>query len=496
MSISHSIPPTSSRGDDRSLHYLDAHGDDASSANSDGSVLLSSQTDVMSPTLVPYRGRTGENMAIFYSYGPDGAISSSNTDPLDLYTPVMYGGVYKQNDPVGQYLAQEAFVRGLETPCSVDHTHHPNLYAGHETHSQRSGSSYDSYTYRSTPFLEAFLQFPDPERIRHLHTLHGLLPHIQPKRKLNALSGPQINIIEGYTDNVFCTAVSKKMLVLFLGREAVSKFLHTIKREDNECWEGFPTQQNLVLPHGVASQAAFKILMSWMIRACKVSTMSTMRQIRIPNNMFAACSLAQTLALLGLHKDAYRVDMVISQHFSKRPIYPVEVETLWNCLGEKSKYVYGCIKSFSEQLPSKKSDIAEELEYLRVKCPLLHARICDPRLNEMHKPEPGRQWFAKVGLRGGGDFQAEDGHYTTSDEGDPTPRRILQHSHNAESHAISTPASQVFSLASQRPQIRLGQEENTHVAGYLQSTARASSTTPMRHAPVPSSSQQMPPPQA
>ncbi|KZM25170.1 hypothetical protein ST47_g3677 [Ascochyta rabiei] len=429
--------------------------------------MLTSQTDVMSATLSSHQKQTGENQTVFYYYGPGDVTWSSNADPLDSYTRVIYGGVHKQDDPVGQYLAERAIARSLETSSSEQHSHHTNGHAGHETQSQMCRNICDSHAYEYTPLQRTILHFPDPEHIRHLHTLRSLLPHIQPERKLSALSGPEIDILDGGTGNCFCRAVPKKMLVLFLGRAVVCKFLATVQREDNENWRGRPTQQKMVLPYGVASQAAVKILVSWMTRACTFATMSTMKPIRIPSNLFAACSLAQTLELFGLHKDAYGMDLVISQHLFERPIYPVEVETLWTCLGDQNKYVYGCIRSFSQQLRSRLANATEDLERLRIKHPCLYARIQDPTLNKMYRPGFGRQWFAATGLRGGGDVKAEDDDSTTSIFGDPTTRRVqVPDVSGASASATSIFGGPTSPVATQQQQLQVGQIANQNASDY------------------------------
>lgn len=329
-------------------------------------------------------------MAVFYSYDEHGMPVMSNIDPLEVYAPLTYDSVHQQEDPVGWYLAQQAIMKNLSVE---DATQIPQ--------NQRSEDGCDSYIHGGTATVQPFVRFPNPEHIRHLHTLHSLLPHIQPERKLNALSGPELDIVEGQTDIVFCRAVPKKLLVLLLGRRVVSKFLHTIEREDNERWRGPPTHQKLVLPYGVTSQAAVKVLISWMLRACKFATMSSMKPISIPKNLFASCSLAQTLELFGLYRDAYRIDCAITQQFFRRPLYPVEVETLWNCLGENSKYVYGCIRAFASQLRRGQDlGVPEEIQGLYARHPRLYARIWDPALNELHRPEFGRQWFEKLGPPG------------------------------------------------------------------------------------------------
>lgn len=195
-------------------------------------------------------------MADCYSYGPGGVSSNLRTESLGVYTPSTYRDLHKQNDPVGQYLALRA---GGNLPLAYQ--------------SQQPEGRCDSYAYSLTPPPELYRQFPDPEHIRHLHTLHSLLPHLQPERKLNALIGPEFDIVNGRSGKILCRAVPKKMLIMFLGREVVRKFFHTIERQNDENWQGPPTQQNLILPY--ASQAALKILISWMTRACNFTTMTT-----------------------------------------------------------------------------------------------------------------------------------------------------------------------------------------------------------------------------
>lgn len=337
-------------------------------------------------------------MAVYHSDSLDPPAGYS-VDSIGTYAHLMYGGIYKQDDVVGQYLVREATRRAMLADPQAPGSIYSSGCAGYDLQSHQSGVFRDSYTSESTQ-----QGYPNPEHIRHLYTLHSLLPHIQPERRLNALGGLEVDIVEGYSGHVFCRAVSKKMLVLFLGRDVVTKFLHTVQREQNEAWRGPPTQQNLVLPYGVASKAAITILVSWMTRACKYATMHTMKQIRLPNNLFAACSLAQTMEMLGLHKDAYRLDSAISQQFFKRPVYAVELETLWNCLGEDSKYVYGCVKAVSSQCQS--TGLSEDMQSLSKRHPCLYARIRDPTFNEMYKPQFGRLWFAK--LRDGEDCYVQN----------------------------------------------------------------------------------------
>jgi hypothetical protein len=345
----------------------------------------------------------------------------------------MYGGVYGQDDIVGQYIAwmaamaQQRQSERLQAPAPFHASEHAGyLYPGYQ-----SLATGDSHTNpRPRP------QYPDTDRIRHQHTLHTLLPLIQPERRLNALSGPVLNIHAGTpTGPVLCHEVPKKLLVLFLGRAAVSRFLHTLSRQDNAAWTGPPTKQALVLPANAASSSALRILVAWMTRACSYATMSTMRPLSIPDNLFSACTLAQTMELLGLRRDAYRVDCGISARLgSRRLLFAVEVEALWRCLGEGNRYVYAAVKAFGRQVRAASTSVnAEEdresseadaspenirtpppaaaaaaataasaLLDLKQKYPTLYDRISNEEVNEQFTPRFGRRWFSNLAGGGGG----------------------------------------------------------------------------------------------
>ncbi|CAN9127255.1 unnamed protein product [Alternaria alternata] len=218
--------------------------------------------------------------------------------------------------------------------------------------------------------------YTNPEYIRHLHTLQSLLPYLQPERKLNALNGPVVDIIEQDTGFALAYRVPKKMLVLFLGRKVVNKFIRTIHREDDENWKGAPTSQEMNLPKGVASQASMKILVAWMFRACQYQTMGTMKQIRIPRNTFAACSLARTMELFELHKDALR----------------------------GSRYVYAAINVVGRRLRAFDAGSTGE-DSLGIDANMLamlkehrdlEARVRDLKLNEQYRPYFSTQWIKRL----------------------------------------------------------------------------------------------------
>ncbi|KAF2826483.1 hypothetical protein CC86DRAFT_417666 [Ophiobolus disseminans] len=251
--------------------------------------------------------------------------------------------------------------------------------------------------------------YPNPEDIRHFHTLHSILPYLQPERKLNSLDGQLMDIVEQDTGTILAYLVSKKLLVLFLGRKMVTKYIRTLEREENEGSEGSkkcrgkPVVQVLSIPRDVGSRAAFSVLVSWMIRACQYQTMGQMRQFRVPQNTLVACTLAQVLNFFGLHKDALRVDHAISNEHFERPIFPVELEALWNCLGEENRYVYAAIKMVGQRLQvyeigsTQQHPMWEEMVQLLKEYPPLNDRVRDLELNESHRPSFGTDWCNHLG---------------------------------------------------------------------------------------------------
>jgi hypothetical protein len=143
-------------------------------------------------------------------------------------------------------------------------------------------------------------------------------------------------------------------------------------------------------------------LVSWMLRACKYETMGTMKQIRIPKSTFVACSLAETMTLFALHKDAFRVDKFIALTHFIRPIFAVELETLWNCLGEQSRYVYAAIRTVGRRLHVHESGhegpvpgIDDDMYAMLEDYPEMKARVRNQDLNQEYLPQFGTEWFQR-----------------------------------------------------------------------------------------------------
>jgi hypothetical protein len=129
--------------------------------------------------------------------------------------------------------------------------------------------------------------------------------------------------------------------------------------------------------------------------------MGIMKQIRVPRNTFVACSLAETMEVFDLHKDALRIDHYIAQTHFVRPIFAMELETLWNCLGESSRYVYAAIKAVGRRLQEYDKGINEDFpkvsEMLAMldEYPTMKARVRDLDLNEGFQPVYGTEWTKK-----------------------------------------------------------------------------------------------------
>jgi hypothetical protein len=268
-------------------------------------------------------------MATYYHYSKDGALqsSSSSSNPLaNLGSACAAASHYLQcGDVVGAYLARRQMIHAA--------TNNTGSY-----HESLQEAAYGQHPGTQNAVQQAGPQAANIEEIRHLHTLQSLLAHINPERRLNTSDSPTIDIVEAETGVVFARDVSKKMLVLFFGKAKVRQFLQTIDVRIDDRFRDHRRIQRLCIPARVASVAAFKIILSWMLRACDFKHISHVRQFTVPQNTFSACTLAQTLELFGLHKDALRCDMTIANEHFVRPISAAELETLWNCLGPHNRY--------------------------------------------------------------------------------------------------------------------------------------------------------------
>lgn len=87
-----------------------------------------------------------------------------------------------------------------------------------------------------------------------------------------------------------------------------------------------------------------------MKRATLLQFQHDMQPFRVPKHTYSACTLAQTLEFLGLYKDAFRVDMTISENHFVRPMYGVELAALWNGLDTDNRYLRAAIRAVKGQM--------------------------------------------------------------------------------------------------------------------------------------------------
>jgi len=384
-----------------------------------------------SPTIglpIPRRGHlrseSADTSVVTDLYKEGRVVGTSFSCPSARYAGELQSlDTYKQRgDVVGAYLARRAMCHPThgsqrvdlppqKSPLRTDEQHgavdlRERIERGHGFDGNNDSPNWASNLFSDTvgdmglASRSGKVAWPNLDTIRPRHTMYSLLSYIQPERKLNSLKGMCLDIVEQDTGDLLADTVPKKLLVLFLGRRVINKFIRTTERYDNVNWSGQATRQILFLPRGQSSRAAVRILVAWMSRACRQGTMEDMQQIRIPENLFAACSLAQTMELFGLHRDAYRADLSISQTQLVRPIFPVELATLWNCLGERSKYVYAAIKAVGNRIraldaagPAKELAWADQMTVFLETNVEIKTRVYDARLNEEYQPMFGTRWM-------------------------------------------------------------------------------------------------------
>ncbi|KAH7089964.1 concanavalin A-like lectin/glucanase domain-containing protein, partial [Paraphoma chrysanthemicola] len=408
------------------------HNSSASSAWSSSSTaanctIISASTHLTSPS--PTRNlaipslRTLRKKAIkmttYFHYDQAGNVYSSGmpiSGPPSTCVPQASEDKQCLNDPVGAYLARRSALaaaysgwqanppvvseggeRYTDDRQSMAFTTGNSIGPDRSLHNDymcesdmiNTASQHDHVPDLTTPADATY--YPDLNEIRRQNTLQSLLLFIPPDRIRNAFQGPRLDIVEAGTDVVFATRVPKRMLVLYLGREVVNKFLRTIEREDNEDWSGPPTVQILRIPQGLGSAAAFKILFSWMFRACAFRSVHDVREFKVPQNTYSACTLAQVLGLFKLQHDARRVEYAIMNTHFKRPILAKDLEVLWNCLGENNRFVCAMINAIRMR---RSFDLGEgtllafckEAHEMLETYPALKARLFDSNLIEGDRP--------------------------------------------------------------------------------------------------------------
>ncbi|KAF1926534.1 uncharacterized protein M421DRAFT_396354 [Didymella exigua CBS 183.55] len=89
-----------------SLHNDTTDPEDHERTSSVTSVSLGSQTGITSLSLSPRCCQTSSDMVTTGRYGPNYALVTPGEENLEGFKSMIYGGIYTQNDVVGQYLAR------------------------------------------------------------------------------------------------------------------------------------------------------------------------------------------------------------------------------------------------------------------------------------------------------------------------------------------------------------------------------------------------------
>ncbi|KAF2655756.1 hypothetical protein K491DRAFT_716044 [Lophiostoma macrostomum CBS 122681] len=288
---------------------------------------------------------------------------------------------------------------------------HPEMHPNGELSDSRHQASNYSPAQNGNSF-----RYPNPDDIRADTDLMGIACAIPLSRRQNALSGKGLNVLEERIEErvaertvngippstILFHNLPKKALILFCGRKTVSRFLRTLEREDNENWIGLPTRQQLRVPPGSCNFVGLLIFLDWVRKACDREYAHTLRPIQCPVDMFSAISLARTLRLFGLKKDAERIDNSIRARLSHHPLHPHSVEEIWKAFPKDCKYTYRMVKCLKEQVEMHR-DIgspfvmpkAEEMFAVIDKYPHLKDRIEIVDENEKFKPVSADKWAVR-----------------------------------------------------------------------------------------------------
>jgi hypothetical protein len=157
-------------------------------------------------------------------------------------------------------------------------------------------------------------------------------------------NNPLLDFVEEGSERVLLRDVPKQMLEIFLGRRNLAKFVCALELDDN----GVPILEEIRLPQFSTSHIALKIMVAWMHRACRQR--QGLHQIAVPDNLFAAITLARTLRLFGREIDAQAVDHAMSEHHYNKPLDVGQLKPVWNFLPKHSQYVARVIEMLKYQL--------------------------------------------------------------------------------------------------------------------------------------------------
>ena len=305
--------------------------------------------NLATPIIIPYENNLNRHPHTTFNslYAPTTfyALGNSNEDAHDC-NPIVNSSYRGQKI----HRHSQGDDKWEEGECYDVMLYEDTVYSGDENPDSWSsfrGSSHglDDSTLVSAQFPRTYLH---PDDARQTCTLIEFVRSVDPVRLNAALFGPCLDIIEEETGQMLFHRAMKRLLFLFCGRESIEKFIHPTERKDADGI--FYKAEEIRVPRASTGYIGLKVLMGWFQRAGKKEYMSTMLPIHVPENLFAAISLARTMTLFGLHRDARRVDRIVDRILCSRAIFASEVQTVWNLLPKDSRYTWRIVERVATQV--------------------------------------------------------------------------------------------------------------------------------------------------
>lgn len=265
-----------------------------------------------------------------------------------------------------------------------------------------------------------FIQNENIDKLRRTNDLFSFINQVPTYRRINCVDSPMVDIVEECTGKILLCRVPKKMLTLFLGRNVLVQYLRTLEREgdskdpyiesengndhlvqDEGVPKRMPVKQQLRLPRYSTSHAALKIMFAWMRRACDPKAMDILHELKAPNNLFSAITLARTLRMFKFRFDAERIDSHINL-FLKGPLHLDVVKATWKLTPKDNMYTYRLVEALKENLEAYQEGHTDELPELEELMkffdaqPELRARVYRLGENDKWKPVEHEEYMRRV----------------------------------------------------------------------------------------------------
>jgi hypothetical protein len=155
---------------------------------------------------------------------------------------------------------------------------------------------------------------------------------------------PLVDFVEEGSERVLLRDVPKKMLEIFLGPQVLSEFICALEVDAS----GEPIREEIRVPQFSTSHIALKIMVAWMLRACRQR--KGLREMAVPENLFAAITLARTLRLFGRDVDAWAADYIIMGWHYRRSLSVAQLKPVWNFLPKDSRHISQVLEVLKFQL--------------------------------------------------------------------------------------------------------------------------------------------------